>query len=74
MTANQPALLDIVALLRDMPEHQLERGRVGTVVDIADDRELLLVEFADADGQMTTMPALSPADLLVLRYETAAAE
>jgi hypothetical protein len=30
----EPRLLDVVALLRDVPEHHLVRGQVGTVVEI----------------------------------------
>ncbi len=35
-------LLDVVALLEDLPEHGLVRGNVGTVVEI-----LAPVEFSD---------------------------
>jgi hypothetical protein len=43
-------LLDAVALLEDVPEAQLVRGRVGAVVEeLAPD--VYEVEFSDGDGQ-----------------------
>lgn len=42
-------LLDVVALIADLPEHNLARGQIGTIVEILD-REHVLVEVADADG------------------------
>ncbi len=41
-----PSLLDVVALLTDLPEHSIARGQVGTVVERLDDKTLL-VEFSD---------------------------
>ena len=32
----EPRLLDVVALLADVPKHHLARGQVGTVVEILD--------------------------------------
>ncbi len=45
-------LLDIVALTRDVPEHNLKRGEVGTVVEILSDGDTFEVEFSDDNGQM----------------------
>lgn len=45
-------LLDIVALTEDIPEHNLKRGEVGTVVEILSDGEAFEVEFSDENGQM----------------------
>jgi len=64
--------LDVVALLRDAPEHGLRRGQVGTVVD--DRGGSVLVEFADSDGQTFALAGFEKADLLVLSYEHVAAE
>jgi hypothetical protein len=41
-----PSLLDVVALLADVPGEGLGRGQVGTVVEQLDDK-VLLVEFSD---------------------------
>ena len=45
-----PSLLDVVALLTDVPAHRLARGQVGTVVERLGD-ETLLVEFSDDQGR-----------------------
>ena len=45
-----PALLDVVALLTDLPSHRLTKGQVGTVVEEIDNRTAL-VEFSDNHGQ-----------------------
>ena len=44
-----PSLLDVVALLTDLPEQGMARGQVGTVVEQLDDKTLL-VEFSDDQG------------------------
>ena len=45
-----PSLLDVVALLADVPGEGLARGQVGTVVKQLDDK-VLLVEFSDDQGR-----------------------
>ena len=45
-------LLDVVALTQDIPEHNLKRGEVGTVVEILSNGEAFEVEFSDDNGQM----------------------
>jgi hypothetical protein len=63
----QPSILDMVALLKDLPAHRLTRGQVGTIVDELDD-ETLLVEFNDDEGRAYAVVPCPRADLLVLRY------
>ena len=46
-------LLDVVALTEDVPEHNLKRGDIGTVVEILSNSEAFEVEFSDANGQMS---------------------
>ena len=46
-------LLDVVALTEDVPEHNLKRGEVGTVVEILSDGDAFEVEFSDDNGQMS---------------------
>ena len=43
-------LLDVVALTVDLPEDNLWRGQVGTVVEILADGEAFEVEFSDREG------------------------
>jgi hypothetical protein len=61
----QPALLDPVALLVDVPEESLARGQVGTVVEELD-TNTVLVEFSDADGRAYAIVPCPRADLIVL--------
>ena len=45
-------LLDVVALTQNVPEHNLKRGEVGTVVEILSNGKAYEVEFSDDNGQM----------------------
>jgi hypothetical protein len=60
-----PRLLDVVALLTDVPEHGLLRGQVGTVVELLDGEE---VEFSDDEGKTYAGLALPSDQLLVLHH------
>jgi hypothetical protein len=67
------SVLDVVALLADLPAVGLARGQVGTVVESLDDKTAL-VEFSGDDGRAYAIVPCPRADLLVLHYvpETAA--
>ncbi len=67
-----PSLLDVVALLTDLPAQGLARGQVGTVVEQLDDK-ILLVEFSDDQGRAYTVVPCQADDLLVLHYVPEAA-
>lgn len=59
MMTDRLRLLDVVALLDNVPEARLSRGEVGTVVQ-ALQPETLLVEFSDDDGRpYAVVPALA---------------
>lgn len=60
------AVLSAVALLRDLPEHGLVRGQVGTIVEALDDAASL-VEFSDDRGQTYAIVPCPNDALLVLR-------
>ena len=45
-------LMGVVALTQDVPEHNLKRGEVGTVVEILSNGKAYEVEFSDDNGQM----------------------
>lgn len=62
-----PSLLDVVALLTDLPAHQLARGQVGTIVEQIDG-ETLLVEFSDDQGRAYAVAPCPRRELLVLHY------
>ncbi len=59
-------LLDVVALLEDMPDEDLRHGHVGTVVeDLAPG--VYLVEFADRQGRTYAIATLRTEQLMLLR-------
>lgn len=60
------SVLDVVALLADLPEHDLVRGQVGTVVELLDDA--FEVEFSDDEGRTYAEVALKAETLLVLHH------
>jgi hypothetical protein len=66
---SNPTLFDVVALTVDLPQHNLWRGQVGTVVDIFADGDAFEVEFSDKDGRSYESLGLCADQILVLRYE-----
>jgi hypothetical protein len=58
----------VVALLEDMPESGLVRGRVGTVVE-SWGPGVYEVEFADESGQAFAVVALKAEQVIRLHYE-----
>lgn len=67
-----PAVLDVVAVLADLPAEGLLRGQVGTVVESLDERAVL-VEFSDDQGRAYAVAPYPRSDLLVLHYMPKAA-
>lgn len=69
-------LLDVVALLEDVPGEGLSRGEVGTVVDMFADKPdrpgAFLVEFSDRDGVAYAFADLRADQFVKLRYRDAA--
>jgi hypothetical protein len=61
-----PQLLDVVALLTDVPAHGLLRGQVGTVVELLDGA--YEVEFSDDEGKAYAELALQSDQLLILHH------
>jgi Domain of unknown function (DUF4926) len=61
-----PHLLDVVALLSDVPAHGLLRGQVGTIVEILDGA--YEVEFSDDEGRTYAELALPSDQLLILHH------
>ena len=70
--AKRPAVLDVVALLADLPAEGLARGQVGTVVESLD-RSTVLVEFTDDQGRAYAIAPCPRSELLVLHYVPQAA-
>lgn len=69
---NEIQLLDVVALTEDLPERGLQRGQVGTVVELLAP-DVFDVEFSDHQGQTYAMLSLKSTQLIVLHYEPLAA-
>jgi len=59
--------LDVVALLRDIPEANLVQGQVGTVVETLGELAYE-VEFCGDDGRAYAMLGIKEEDLMVLHY------
>lgn len=62
-------LLDVVALTVDLPEYNLWRGQVGTVVEILAGGAADEVEFSDHDGRTFESLGLRSDQLMVLHYD-----
>ena len=62
-------LLEVVALTVDLPEYNLWRGQVGTVVEILAGGAAFEVEFSDRDGRTYESLGLRPDQIMVLHYE-----
>jgi hypothetical protein len=61
-------LLDIVALLEDLPELSLVRGQVGAIVEEYEPN-VFEVEFSDKNGRAYAIETLNSAQLLVLHHQ-----
>jgi hypothetical protein len=66
-TSEGPSVLDVVALLSDVPAEGLARGQVGTIVERLDEKTSL-VEFSDDQGRAYAIVPCARAKLLVLHY------
>ena len=65
----QIKLLDVVALTHDIPEQNLRRGEVGTVVEILANGDAFEVEFSDRNGQTYESLSFRASELMVLHQE-----
>ena len=63
-------VLHIVALIEDLPERNLRRGQVGTVVESLAPG-VFEVEFSDNEGRAYASMALRAEQLMVLHHEPA---
>jgi hypothetical protein len=66
-----PQLLDVVALTVGLPEYNLLRGQVGTIVELLADGAAFEVEFSDSNGQTYESIGLRPEQIMVLHFEPA---
>lgn len=61
-------LLDVVALTQDLPELQLYRGQVGTIVEQYE-AEVFEVDKSDLTGQAYAIETLNATVLMVLYHQ-----
>ena len=69
MKTDKIKLLDVVALTVYLPEEQLFKGQVGTVVDILADGTAYEVEFSDRNGRTYESLGLSADQFMILHFE-----
>ena len=72
-------LLDVVALLVDLPQYNLMRGQVGTIVEILANGTAFEIEFSDIpkelralryrNGRTYESVGLRPEQFMVLHFE-----
>ncbi len=62
-------LLQTVALLEDLPEKNLRRGSVGTIVYAYPTQEDFEVEFVDLNGRTYALETLNANQLMVLYHQ-----
>jgi hypothetical protein len=62
-------LLDVVALTVDLPEYNLTKGQVGTVVEILASGTAFEVEFSDRQGRTYESVGLRPDRFMVLQFD-----
>ena len=61
-------LLDVVALLEDLPQLKLYRGQVGTIVEVYEPN-VFEVEFSDTTGQAYALETLRAEQLILLHHQ-----
>ncbi|MGB7417413.1 MAG: DUF4926 domain-containing protein [Thermosynechococcaceae cyanobacterium] len=61
-------LLDVVALLGDLPDLNLCRGQVGTVVEVYEP-DVFEVEFSNTMGHTYALETLQAHQLMLLHHE-----
>jgi hypothetical protein len=62
-------LLDVVAVTVDLPEYNLWRGQVGTVVEILVDGAAYEMEFSDREGRTYESIGLRSDQIMALHFE-----
>ena len=67
MNTKKLKVLDVVALLKDIPAKNLVSGQVGTLVEELDEN-IFEVEFCNNKGETIAMASIEAENLLVLHY------
>jgi len=61
-------LLDVVALVEALPELGLDRGQVGTIVEVYEPN-IFEVEFSNLHGETYALETLNQSQLLLLHHQ-----
>jgi Domain of unknown function (DUF4926) len=61
-------LLDVIALVENLPELGLYRGHVGTIVEVYEPG-VFEVEFSDMQGQTYALETLTDKQVMVLHHQ-----
>ncbi|MBK4729623.1 DUF4926 domain-containing protein [Oxynema sp. CENA135] len=61
-------ILDVVALNTDLPEQNLYKGQVGTIVEVYEPN-VFEVEFVDLEGKTYGVETLNITQLIQLHYQ-----
>jgi len=72
MNNNNFKILEVVALLKNIPEKNLLMGQVGTIVEKLTEN-VYEVEFAGKNGEPIALAAIESDHLLLLHYESVTA-
>lgn len=72
MLTSSVKLLDVVALTVDLPQDNLWRGQVGTVVEILANGQAFEVEFSDRKGLTYESLGLISEEFMLLHFEPTA--
>jgi Domain of unknown function (DUF4926) len=71
MSKNKVELLNVIALIVDLPEYNLCRGQVGTVVELLAGGTAFEVEFSARNGRTFESIGLRQEQIMVLHFEPA---
>lgn len=66
---NQFKLLDVVTLLVDLPDYNLQKGQVGTIVELLAGNNAYEVEFSDSHGCTFASLGLTSNQIMLLHFE-----
>ncbi|MBW4578519.1 MAG: DUF4926 domain-containing protein [Tildeniella nuda ZEHNDER 1965/U140] len=61
-------LLDVIALIEDLPDLRLYRGQVGTIVEVYEPG-VFEVEFSDTQGRTYALETLKQKQLMALYHQ-----
>ena len=61
-------LLDVVALIKNLPEQNLYKGQVGTIIEVYEP-DVFDVEFVDLQGKTYAVETINASQVMQLYYQ-----